>query len=632
MRRSTVRQAVALLDAPKRRSTPGSSPATCGRRINYQHPLTAASSSNGRPPASSRGPRAVPRGGRGRAHPVGRGELEREGSFTTSRARPETKPFARSSPLKFDDEGDREACRPSPRAGRRGGRAGRRRNRDSARPESDRPFDRRAIAGSDLSAATPRFQSAGRQARLRSLLPRQPDDPRSPPDAREDRFSAQRSGLPRGDSRARIGWPPDRPGTDPRKRQALRRCRSRFWPSPRPSSHSADSRVFCSPREAGRRSGSPRGATFWAARSASRRRDSRSPAPRRRRSWGGLCPGTLTFTLDRLSAFFSCRFSSSPASARSTATATGWKLITLKRTSSPALLRPRYGRSRARHGRRRRLELPRRMGDRLSRRFLCHDRRGRCRGAPRGLDLLRVGPRGHPDPLRDVRSASRCHRHVAPGHRPSRWAPPRSSSRSCCSRSLASASRRVSCRCTSGCRALTPPPQPRLGADVGRRHQDGDLRARARARMRRPVRVAGSRARGRRLVRRARCRVRARAARPQAAARVSQHREHRHHPHRARCRRCSGAHGRPTVASRLGRRPPPRLEPRLFKALLFLAAGSVVHATGTREIDALGGLGHGCRCTALRSVGAIAICGLPPLNGFVSEWLLYLGSFRGLTA
>jgi len=64
----------------------------------------------------------------------------------------------------------------------------------------------------------------------------------------------------------------------------------------------------------------------------------------------------------------------------------------------------------------------------------------------------------------------------------------------------------------------------------------------------------------------------------------------------------------------------------LFKALLFLCAGSVLHATGTREIDHLGGLARRMRWTTLGFVvGAVAICGLPPLNGFVSELLVYLG-------
>jgi hydrogenase-4 component B len=69
----------------------------------------------------------------------------------------------------------------------------------------------------------------------------------------------------------------------------------------------------------------------------------------------------------------------------------------------------------------------------------------------------------------------------------------------------------------------------------------------------------------------------------------------------------------------------------LFKSLLFLGAGSVVHATGTRQIDALGGLAKRMPWTALLFLaGAVAICGLPPLNGFVSELFVYLGLFRGL--
>jgi hydrogenase-4 component B len=71
----------------------------------------------------------------------------------------------------------------------------------------------------------------------------------------------------------------------------------------------------------------------------------------------------------------------------------------------------------------------------------------------------------------------------------------------------------------------------------------------------------------------------------------------------------------------------------LFKALLFLAAGSVVRASRTREIDQLGGLAKRMPKTALLfGVGAIAICGLPPLNGFVSELLIYLGLLRTATA
>jgi hydrogenase-4 component B len=67
----------------------------------------------------------------------------------------------------------------------------------------------------------------------------------------------------------------------------------------------------------------------------------------------------------------------------------------------------------------------------------------------------------------------------------------------------------------------------------------------------------------------------------------------------------------------------------LFKSLLFLGAGSVLHATGTREMSRLGGLWRTMPwTTALFGLGAVAICGLPPLNGFVSEWLVYLGLFE----
>jgi hydrogenase-4 component B len=70
----------------------------------------------------------------------------------------------------------------------------------------------------------------------------------------------------------------------------------------------------------------------------------------------------------------------------------------------------------------------------------------------------------------------------------------------------------------------------------------------------------------------------------------------------------------------------------LFKSLLFLAAGSVVHACDTREIDHLGGLARSTPRTAtLFALGAIAICGLPPLNGFVSELIIYLGLFGSVT-
>jgi hydrogenase-4 component B len=69
----------------------------------------------------------------------------------------------------------------------------------------------------------------------------------------------------------------------------------------------------------------------------------------------------------------------------------------------------------------------------------------------------------------------------------------------------------------------------------------------------------------------------------------------------------------------------------LFKALLFLSAGTVIHATGTRDIERMGGLLRSQPWTAALFLGgAVAICGLPPFNGFISEWLIYQGSFRAL--
>jgi formate hydrogenlyase subunit 3/multisubunit Na+/H+ antiporter MnhD subunit len=61
-----------------------------------------------------------------------------------------------------------------------------------------------------------------------------------------------------------------------------------------------------------------------------------------------------------------------------------------------------------------------------------------------------------------------------------------------------------------------------------------------------------------------------------------------------------------------------------FKALLFLGAGAVVHGTGTRDLEAMGGLIKRMPWTsAAFLVGALAIAALPPLNGFVSEWLTF---------
>ncbi|MES2356004.1 MAG: hydrogenase 4 subunit B [Pseudomonadota bacterium] len=61
----------------------------------------------------------------------------------------------------------------------------------------------------------------------------------------------------------------------------------------------------------------------------------------------------------------------------------------------------------------------------------------------------------------------------------------------------------------------------------------------------------------------------------------------------------------------------------IFKALLFLATGAVTHATGSRCFSGLGGLIHRMPWVAGFSlIGILAASGLPPLNGFVSEWLL----------
>lgn len=65
----------------------------------------------------------------------------------------------------------------------------------------------------------------------------------------------------------------------------------------------------------------------------------------------------------------------------------------------------------------------------------------------------------------------------------------------------------------------------------------------------------------------------------------------------------------------------------LFKSLLFLGSGALIHAAGTREIDRMGGLARRMPLTSpLFLIGSLAICGLPPLNGFVGELFLYTGA------
>src|SRR5207302_6542504 len=62
----------------------------------------------------------------------------------------------------------------------------------------------------------------------------------------------------------------------------------------------------------------------------------------------------------------------------------------------------------------------------------------------------------------------------------------------------------------------------------------------------------------------------------------------------------------------------------IFKSLLFFGAGAVLTATGERDMEKLGGLIHGMPLTAFTFLaGCMAISALPPLNGFVSEWLIF---------
>lgn len=71
----------------------------------------------------------------------------------------------------------------------------------------------------------------------------------------------------------------------------------------------------------------------------------------------------------------------------------------------------------------------------------------------------------------------------------------------------------------------------------------------------------------------------------------------------------------------------------LFKSLLFYCAGSVYQATHTLNIGLLGGLIRPMpRTAALFLLGSMAICALPPLNGFISEILIYYGLFAGMQA
>ena len=69
----------------------------------------------------------------------------------------------------------------------------------------------------------------------------------------------------------------------------------------------------------------------------------------------------------------------------------------------------------------------------------------------------------------------------------------------------------------------------------------------------------------------------------------------------------------------------------LFKSLLFFGAGSIYQQTHTRNIERLGGLIKKMPVTAVMFlIGALAIGGIPPFNGFVSEFIIYTGLFKGL--
>lgn len=67
----------------------------------------------------------------------------------------------------------------------------------------------------------------------------------------------------------------------------------------------------------------------------------------------------------------------------------------------------------------------------------------------------------------------------------------------------------------------------------------------------------------------------------------------------------------------------------IFKGLLFLTAGAVQHATGSLDLDGLGGLSRKMpRTCTLFLIGAASISGLPPFNGFASKWMIYQAAFE----
>jgi hydrogenase-4 component B len=71
----------------------------------------------------------------------------------------------------------------------------------------------------------------------------------------------------------------------------------------------------------------------------------------------------------------------------------------------------------------------------------------------------------------------------------------------------------------------------------------------------------------------------------------------------------------------------------IFKGLLFLGAGSLMHATHTKNMEDMGGLIKSMPYTGLFFlIGSVSICALPPFNGFVSEWLTYQALLLGFNA
>lgn len=67
----------------------------------------------------------------------------------------------------------------------------------------------------------------------------------------------------------------------------------------------------------------------------------------------------------------------------------------------------------------------------------------------------------------------------------------------------------------------------------------------------------------------------------------------------------------------------------LFKGLLFLAAGAVLHETGTTDLGKLGGLTKKMpHTTVLFLIGAFSISGIPPFNGFASKWMIYQATYQ----